>query len=263
MLAKCHRSLVSLDYISHVPPVLHTCTHFPRQLPIITDHLHLDSIICTPFILHSLPSLLVRSLFMLSSCMVYSALCSLKCYLFVELHICLISTPATVTEERTLKPLDFHQRDGDFPLLPGSSFSHASRFHDSRRSYHRAPTGWSFAGEKGFRISVCLQSVQKHGWPGQLVSLRLPPHAPSENSLPVPRWTHTPPLGPESGGGGRKQLPAKAPDPPWPAKAPDPPWPAKAHGLALETSTPTHASPCTGMRSPGRPPPLPVVTSTA
>ncbi|ROL48830.1 hypothetical protein DPX16_22349 [Anabarilius grahami] len=63
--------------------------------------------------------------------------------------------------------------------------------------------------------------------------------------LPTPPWQPT------------------APDPPWPAKAPDPPWPAKAHGPALETSTPAHSSPCTGMRSPGRPPPLPVVTSTA
>ncbi|ROJ19149.1 hypothetical protein DPX16_14416 [Anabarilius grahami] len=68
-------------------------------------------------------------------------------FVIVEIRICLISAPASVTEERTFKPLDFHQRDGDFHLLPGSSFSHASRFHDSRRSYHRAPTGWSFAGE--------------------------------------------------------------------------------------------------------------------
>ncbi|ROL46425.1 hypothetical protein DPX16_0248 [Anabarilius grahami] len=56
----------------------HTCTHFPRHLPIITDHLHLDSIISTPFILHSLPSLFVRSLFVLSACLVYSAFCLLK-----------------------------------------------------------------------------------------------------------------------------------------------------------------------------------------
>ncbi|XP_067221517.1 tripartite motif-containing protein 16-like [Chanodichthys erythropterus] len=40
----------SPNSISHSPPVLHTCTHFPRHLPIITYRHHLDFLVCTPFI---------------------------------------------------------------------------------------------------------------------------------------------------------------------------------------------------------------------
>ncbi|ROI46938.1 hypothetical protein DPX16_22663 [Anabarilius grahami] len=66
---------------------------------------------------------------------------------------------ATVTEERTLKPLDFHLRDGDFPLLPGSSFFHASHFHDGRRSSHRASSVWTFAGEPSAPVSAAEPSA--------------------------------------------------------------------------------------------------------